>query len=112
MKNTLVLSAVLLLLVSGCGGEGKISLNNGTGQRVESVTLTIAGASQSWTGIAPDETFTSRLEMPPGEVMCNLTWVINGVEEGFDFQTISRAQDAKKVSIFFSKDQLSVGYEF
>lgn len=112
MKKGIVLSALLLLLLTGCGGEGKISLNNGTGQRVESVTLTIGGASQSWRGIEADETFSSRLELPPGEVTCNLSWVIAGVEDGFEFQTISRAQDAKRVSIYFSKDELSVGYEF
>ena len=102
----------MVLLAASCGGAGKISLNNGTGQALEEVTLTIGGESQSWSDIEPDESFPSRLDLPPGEVQCNLTWVAGGIEESFDFQTIARGPEAKVVSIFFSKDELSVGYEF
>jgi len=101
-----------LLLAVSCGGAGKISLNNGTGRALDEVTLTIGGESQSWSDIEADESFPSRLELPPGEVQCNLSWVADGVEESFDFQSIARAPEAKIVSIFFSKDELSVGYEF
>jgi hypothetical protein len=106
----IALSAMLFAV--SCGDAGKIMLNNGTGHAIDEVTLTIGGESQSWSGIEPDESFPSRLELPPGEVQCNLSWVAGGVEESFDFQTISRAPEAKAVSVFFSKDELSVGYEF
>jgi hypothetical protein len=102
----------MAVLAAGCGGEGKVFLNNGTGVRLESVTLTIGGESQSWNGIEPDETFGSRLQVPEGEVQCSLSWEESGRTDGFDFTTISRAAEAKKVSIFFSLTELSVGYEF
>lgn len=114
MKRMFVPTAALcmLLFAVSCGGAGKISLNNGTGRALEEVTLTMGEESQSWSDIEPDESFTSRLELPSGEVQCNLSWVADGTEESFDFQSISRAPEAKVVSIFFSKDELSVGYEF
>jgi hypothetical protein len=113
MNRRFVPTALCALLCAvSCGGAEKISLNNGTGHAIEEVTLTIGGESQSWSDIEPDESFSSRLELPPGEVQCNLSWVADGVEESFDFQSISRAPEAKVVSIFFSKDELSVGYEF
>lgn len=100
------------LFLSGCGTQGKISLSNGTGRALETVTLTVGGESQTWSNIAPDEIFSSRLEVPPGEVQCNITWVGGGVRDDFDFVTHELAGDAKKISIFFSKDELSLGYEF
>lgn len=107
-----VIVICMVILAASCGGAGKISLNNGTGQALEEVTLTIGGESQTWSDIEADESFPSRLDLPPGEVECNLTWVAGGVEESFDFQSIARGPEAKVVSIFFSKDELSVGYEF
>lgn len=113
MKRRFVPIALCALLFAvSCGGAGKISLNNGTGQALAEVTLTIGEESQSWSDIEPDESFPSHLVLPPGEAQCNLSWVADGVEESFDFQSISRAPEAKIVSIFFSKDELSVGYEF
>lgn len=113
VKKKFVPAALCLLLFAvSCGGAGNISLNNGTGRALEEVTLTIGEESQSWSDIEPDESFASSLELPPGEVQCNLSWVADGIEESFDFQSISRAPEAKVVSIFFSKDELSVGYEF
>lgn len=113
MKRGFVpIALCMMLFVASCGGAGKISLNNGTGRALDRVTLTIGGESQSWSNIEPDESFPSRLDLPPGEVQCNLSWVSDGIEESFDFQSISRAPEAKAVSIFFSKDELSVGYEF
>lgn len=113
MKRIPLLCALCVaLLAFSCGGEGKVYLNNGTGARLETVTLTIGGESQSWSGIEPDETFNSRLQVPDGEVQCNLSWEESGRTDGFDFTTISRAPEAKKISIFFSLSELSVGYEF
>lgn len=113
MKRRFVAIALCTLFFAvSCGGAGKISLNNGTGHALDEVTLTIGGESQRWSNIEPDKSFPSRLELPPGEVQCNLSWVAGGIQESFDFQSISRAPEAKVVSIFFSKDELSVGYEF
>ncbi len=113
MKKGFTYSSLLFLLVfASCGKEGKISLNNGTGRNLESVTLTIGGESQTWTDIETDETFNSHLELPAGETQCTLTWAESGRTESFDFLTIARAQESKKVSVFFSRDELSVGYEF
>jgi len=111
-KAIIVFLPVLLLLVSGCGGQGNISLSNATGRTLDTITLTVGEASQTWTNISPDEVFTSRLEIPPGEVQCNITWAGGGFRDDLDFLTIDRGHEAKKVSIIFSKDELSVGYEF
>ncbi len=102
---------MILSVVSSCGREGRISLNNGTGTRLSRVTLTIGDKSQSWSDIEPDETFNSRLQVP-ADVPCNLTWEASGRSEEFDFTTISRAPEAEKISILFSSNGLSVGYEF
>ncbi len=109
MKTILVLSALVLLV--GCGGS-KIQLNNGTGNALVDVTLTIDGNVETWQSIEQDETFSSNLIFPEQATTILLEWETAGELSSIEYVSIDSAYKAKRVSILFAPDEMGVSYEF
>jgi len=109
MKKVLVLSAVVLL--AGCGGS-KIQLNNGTGTDLDSVTLSIAGNSETWYNIEANKSFGSDMSLPDSAVTILLEWSAAGDQWSMEYVTIDSASRAKSVSILFALEEMSVNYTF
>jgi len=109
MKRFLVISALVLL--AGCGGT-KINLNNGTGIDLETVTLSVGESTETWHNIARDETFGSSLAVSGNSIPVVVTWEANGETWSMDNLLIDTAGEAKKISILFAPDELSINYSF
>jgi hypothetical protein len=109
MKKAVVLS--VFVLMTGCGGS-KVRLNNGTGMILDSVTLTIAGNSETWYNVEADKTIGSDLVLPDSSVTIMLEWDSGGDQWSMEYATIDSAGCAKSVSIMFSIEQMSVNYSF
>ena len=106
-----ILFSIVLILLVGCGGS-KIQLNNGTGMDLSSVTLTIAGNSQTWTNVEADKTFGSDLPLPDEASILLLEWEAGEEEWIMEYATIDSASLAERVSILFAEGEISVNYSF
>lgn len=109
MRKVLVLSAILL--VFACSGQ-KVQLNNGTGLDLTTVTLTIGENSQTWNDIEADKTFGSDIEFPSSATPILLEWETLAEQWSMEYISIDSAFVAKRVSILFAPDEMSVNYSF
>ncbi|MCK5840692.1 MAG: hypothetical protein KAH31_00880 [Candidatus Sabulitectum sp.] len=109
MKKLLVVLAFVLL--AGCGGS-KIQLNNGTGLDLAILTMTIGENSESWYNVEADKIVGSDMEIPPGASPILLEWETAGEQLSMEYVTIDSANSAKRVSILFAADEMSVNYAF
>ncbi len=109
MKKMLVLSAVVLL--AGCGGS-KLQLNNGTGMDLDSVTLSIAGNSETWYNVESNKTLGSDMLLPDSAATILLEWEAAGDQWRMEYVMIDSASRAKTVSILFALEEMSVNYTF
>lgn len=109
MKKVMILAAILLIFA--CGGQ-KIQLNNGTGLDLTTVTLTIGENSQTWNDIEADNTFGSDIEIPSGATPILLDWETPAEQWSMEYILIDSAFVAKRISILFAPDEISVNYSF
>lgn len=109
MKKTILLS--LILLLSACGGS-RLEFNNGTGLDLETVKVTIGDNTQTWNNISLDETFTSDLPLSDSPEPVLIQWETAGQSWEMEYMLIERAADAKRVSILFAPDEVSINYSF
>ena len=109
MKKLLVVFAFVLL--AGCGGS-KIQLNNGTGLDLAVLTMTIDGNSETWHNVKADQTVGSDMAIPSGASPILLEWETAGEQLSMEYVTIDSANSAKRVSILFAADEMSVNYAF
>jgi len=106
--------AVLLagfLLLAACGGH-KIELNNGSGIDLEKVTVTIGEVEETFHDIEADETFGADFALSEGAQPINLEWEAGGETWSMEYTLIDRASEAKRISILFAPDEVSVNYSF
>ena len=106
-----ILFVLVLILLAGCGGS-KIQLNNGTGMDLSSVTLSIAGNSETWNDIKADQTFGSDIPLPDEASNMLLEWEAGEEEWTMEYATIDSASLADRVSILFADGEISVNYSF
>ncbi len=106
-----ILFFLVLILLAGCGGS-KIQLNNGTGMDLSSVTLSIAGNSETWSNIAADQTFGSDISIPSEAATILIEWEAAGEEWSMEYVTIDSASIADRISILFAFEEISVNYSF
>lgn len=109
MKKTALLS--LMLLLTACGGS-RLEFNNGTGLDLETVKVTIGDNTQTWSNISLDETFTSDLPLSDSPEPVLIQWETAGQSWEMEYMLIERAADAKRVSILFAPDEVSINYSF
>lgn len=109
MKKTVFIAA--FLLIAACGNSG-IELNNGTGMDLTSVTLTIGENTQTWTDVEADKTIRSNLEITDPAETVRVNWQSVSENGQMEYTLIDRAAEAKRVSILFAPDEVSINYSF
>ncbi|PIE51980.1 hypothetical protein CSA37_08905 [Candidatus Fermentibacteria bacterium] len=109
MRKALFTAALLLVLA--CGNSG-IELNNGTGMNLDSVTLSIGENSKTWENVEADQTVKTGLDMLGGSNTVRVEWQVEGRTEFIDYEILENAADAKRVSILFAPDEVSINYSF
>jgi len=109
MKRVALISVFLLL--AACGGS-KMELNNGTGMDLETVTLTIGEQTRTWNSIDADETFSSDILPADAASPVLLEWETNGQTWSMEYFLIENASEAKRISILFAPDEISINYSF
>jgi hypothetical protein len=109
MKRIAAISVFVLL--AGCG-SAKISLNNGTGMDLETVTLTVGDNTETWQNIKQNQTFSSSIAVTENSVPVVIVWETGGQQWRMDNLLIDSATEAKKISILFEADELSINYSF
>ena len=101
----------LVLLFAACGNSG-IELNNGSGMDIETISLTIGENSETWTGIAADETFRAGFEITDSTQPVQIEWNSGGETYYMEYALIENAQEANRISILFAPDEISINYSF
>ncbi len=109
MKRTALLS--LIMLLAACGGT-RLEFNNGTGLDLETVKVTIGENTQTWHNISRDETFTSDLDLTGAPEPVLIQWETGGQSWEMEYMLIERAGEAKRVSVLFAPDEMSINYSF
>ena len=109
MKRIVISAGILLL--AACGGKG-IELNNGTGMDLETVTVTIGENSETFSNIEADQTFGSDLPITDTALPVEIVWEAGGETWRMEYMLIDRAAEAKRISILFAPDEVSINYSF
>jgi hypothetical protein len=109
MRKVLFLS--VLLLLAACGGH-RIELNNGSGMDLETVTVTIGENSETFHNIAADEIFGTDIAISDAAQPVRIDWETGGETWFMEYTLIDRAAEAKRISILFAPDEVSVNYSF
>ena len=109
MRTTATVAAILMLVA--CGGM-RVELNNGTGTDLDSVTLTIGDKSETWQDLSRDQTFTTDIEISQGSLPFIVEWEKDGQNWSMDQVMIENAHEAKRISILFAPDEVSINYSF
>jgi len=109
MKKAVLLAGLLLL--AACGGH-RVELNNGSGMDLETVTVTIGENTETFHNIEADETFGTDIALAAEAQPVRIEWEAGGESWFMDYMLIDRASEAKRISILFAPDEVSVNYSF
>ncbi len=109
MKKTVFIAAILLL--AACGNSG-IELNNATGMDLDRVTLTIGDNTQTWDNVEADQTIRSSLKITDSALPVRVDWEASSETGYMEYFLIDRAAEAKRVSILFAPEEVSINYSF
>jgi len=109
MKKTVLLTGILLLVA--CGGT-KVNFNNGSGMDIETVTVTIGENTETFHDIQANETFGTKIAISDTAQPVKIEWEADGETWFMEYMLIDRASEAKRISVLFAPDEVSVNYSF